>query len=404
MPERLRIVVLGMMGRCPYGGQTWGHLNWMLGFHKLGHEVWYIEDDSVWPYDPMKNSVTNDGRYAATHIQHSMERIGLRDRWAYRLHGEAGSWGLDEGRTLELYQSSDLLLNVAGAVALREEHLAARRRVMLQTDPVTMELRLAMGDESARLAFANHHVIATYGENYGATDCGVPFNGIAYVRTRQAIDLEWWNVAYEPRATHFTTVGNYRQSGNDVWFNGEWYRWSKHHEWEKFLTLAERTTQAFEIATTHDDAADCARLEAHGWRLTPAHPFTLDVFGEYRAYFRRSRGAFTVAKDQNVRLRSGWFSDREACYLATGKPVITQDTGFGAVLPTGDGLFAVSTVDEACAAVEAINSDYARHCTAARAIAEEFFDATRLARRLLDDVERAEPDRLFASVPAMADD
>jgi hypothetical protein len=333
-----------------------------------------------------------------------MERIGLRDRWAYRLRGELGSWGLDKARTIELYQSCDLLLNVAGAVALREEHLAAQRRVMMQTDPVTMELRLAMGDEFTRLAFANHHIIATYGENYGAADCGVPLNGIAYVRTRQATDLEWWSVDYEPAATHFTTIGNYRQLGNDVWFDGEWYRWSKHHEWEKFLTLAERTTQPFEMATTHDDAADRARLEAHGWRLRSAHPFTLDVFGAYRDYFRRSRGAFTVAKDQNVRLRSGWFSDREACYLATGKPVITQDTGFGAVLPTGEGLFAVSTVDEARAAVDAINSDYARHCTAARAIAEEFFDATRLARRLLDDVERAQPHRLFASVPAMAGD
>jgi hypothetical protein len=403
MPERLRVVVLGMMGRCPYGGQTWGYLNWMLGLHKLGHEVWYIEDDSVWPYDPVKNSLTSDGRYAATHIQHSMEQIGLGDRWAYRLHGEAGSWGLDEARTVELYASCDLLLNIAGAVALRDEHLAARMRVLVQTDPVTMELRLAMGDDSTRLAFANHHVVATYGENYGAPDCGVPLNGIRYVKTRQATDGEWWNVVYDPAATAFTTIGNYRQSGSDVWFNGEWYRWSKHYEWEKFLTLAERTSQPFEIATTHDDAIDRARLESHGWRLKAAHPFTLDVFGAYRDYFRESRGAFTVAKDQNVRLRSGWFSDREACYLASGKPVITQDTGFGAVLPTGEGLFAVNTVDDAHTAIDAINGDYARHCAAARAIAEEFFDATKVAKRLLDEVDRAEPHRPCAAVPAAVD-
>ena len=402
MRERLRIVVLGMMGRRPYGGQTWGYLNWLLGLHKLGHEVWYIEDDSVWPYDPIKNSVTNDGRYAAAHIQQSMERIGLRDRWAYRLNGETGSWGLDESRTLELYRSCDLLLNIAAAVKLRDEHLAARRRVMVQTDPVTMELRLAAGDESMRLAFANHHVIATYGENYGGADCGVPLNGIAYAKTRQATDLQWWSVAYDSTATHFTTIGNYRQSGSDVWFNGEWYRWSKHHEWEKFLSLAERTMQPLEIATTHNDASDRALLEAHGWRLRPAHPFTLDVFEAYRDYFRRSRGAFTVAKDQNVRLRSGWFSDREACYLATGKPVITQDTGFGAVLPTGEGLFAVRTVDDALGAIEAINTDYVRHCAAARAIAEEFFDARRVAARLLADIDRSTPRRLIADVPAMA--
>src|SRR4030095_7178630 len=112
-------------------------------------------------------------------------------------------------------------------------------------------------------------------------------------------------------------------SGNDVWFNGDWYRWSKHHEWEKFLTLAERTTQLFELATTHDDAADRERPQAHGWQLRPAQPFTLDVFGAYRDYFRRSRGAFTVAKDQNVRLRSGWLSDREATYLPSVEAVVT---------------------------------------------------------------------------------
>ncbi len=110
---------------------------------------------------------------------------------------------------------------------------------------------------------------------------------------------------------------------------------------------------------------------------------SLEVFGAYQDYFRRSRAEFTVAKDQNVRLRSGWFSERDVCYLASGKPVVAQDTGFGNVVPTGAGLFAVGTPEEAAAAIEEINGDYARHCRAARALAEEHFEASTVAAGLL---------------------
>jgi len=138
-----------------------------------------------------------------------------------------------------------------------------------------------------------------------------------------------------------------------------------------------------------DRPEDRARLESYGWRLVPPLEMSLDIFGAYRDYFRRSRAEFTVAKDQNVRLRSGWFSERDACYLASGKPVVAQDTGFGRLLPTGEGLFAFRNADEALAAVEAINSDYPRHCRAARAIAEEYFEARAVAGRLLRDIGAA---------------
>src|SRR5205823_11905744 len=134
-----------------------------------------------------------------------------------------------------LYRSCDALLDIVAATVLREEHLAASRRIYVQTDPVSSELRLANGDEHTRVAFANHHLIVTYGENYGAPDCGVPLNGIRYGKTRQPVDLELWPVSYDPEACFFTTIGNYRQDGNDVEYGGEVYRWSKHHEWEKFL-------------------------------------------------------------------------------------------------------------------------------------------------------------------------
>jgi hypothetical protein len=293
---------------------------------------------------------------------------------------------LREAELDDLYRSCDVLLNIVGATDLREEQLAAPFRVYVETDPVTAELRLANGDEHTRWAFSVHDVIATYGENYGAEDCQVPLNGMTYVKTRQPVDVDLWPEEFDREARFFTTIGNYRHDGGDVEYEGDIYRWSKHHEWEKLLDVPSRTDQPFELAMWPDDEADRRRLEESGFRLTPPFEMSLDVFGAYPEYFRRSRAELTVAKDQNVRMRSGWFSERDACYLASGKPVVAQDTGFGNVLPTGDGLFAFSTVDEALTAIEEINSDYERHCRAAREIAEEHFETSRVAGRLLSDL------------------
>ena len=387
MTRRRRLVVLGMMGRGPWGGQTWLYLNWLRGLVGLGHDVWYVEDDTVWPYDPEREAVGDDCGYAVQHVAASLERIGLADRWAFRLADRAGAcWGLSPSALAELYGSCDALLNVGGAVELREEHLVVPLRVYVETDPVTAELRLAAGDEHTRRAFAAHHVLATYGENYGAADCGVPPPGQAWVTTRQPIDLTLWPAAFTPDAPCYTTIGNYRQRGGDVVLGGEVYRWSKHHEWEKFVDLPRRTGRRFEVALNVDDAGDRARLASHGWRVVSPLEFSRDVFGGYPAFIRCSRAEFTVAKDQNVRLRSGWFSERDACYLASGKPVIAQDTGFGAALPVGAGLFAVRGLEDAVEAVRAVEGDYPAHCRAARRLAEECFEARAVAARLLADV------------------
>ncbi|HKF80977.1 MAG TPA: hypothetical protein VKB17_09160 [Thermoleophilaceae bacterium] len=387
MGGRLTLVVLGMMGRMPFAGQTWLYLNWLRGLSKLGHQVFYVEDDTVWPYHPGHNAVTDDCSYAVSHISGCMARIGLPDRWAFRLADRKGAcWGMSPARLRDLYSSCDALLNIVGATDLREDHLRAPLRVYVETDPVISELKLAHGDEHTRKALANHHVVATYGENYGAPDCGVPLGDREYLKTRQPVDLELWPMTYTPQARFFTTVGNYRQSGDDVEYEGRLYLWSKHHEWQRFMDLPQRTSQAFRLAMLPDDRADRELLTSHGWQLTSPFEMSLDVFGAYADFIRQSRAELTVAKDQNISLRSGWFSERDACYLASGKPVVAQDTGFPNILPTGDGLFAFGTIEEAVAAIEAVNADYRHHCEAARALAEESFEAAAVAGRLLDDV------------------
>jgi hypothetical protein len=385
MAKRLTLVVLGMMGRAPFAGQTWLYLHWLRGLQRLGHDVYYVEDDTVWPYDPVADTVTDDCTYGVRHIAASMEAIGLAKRWAFRLADREGAcFGTSERGLRELYERCDALLNVGGATDLREDQLRAPLRVYIETDPVGSQLRLASGDRHTEEAFANHHVIASYGENYGAGDCGVPLDARTYVPTRQPVDLELWPMAFAPESSLFTTIGNYRQEGLDVEWQGSTYSWSKHHEWERFMELPARTGQGFEMALMHSTASDRERLRAAGWRLVPSLEMSLDVFGAYPRYIQGSRAEFTVAKDQNVRLRSGWFSERAVCYLASGKPVVTQDTGFSNILPTGEGLFAIDDIEGAAEAIERINADYRRHCEAARSIAREYFDAAAVASRLLN--------------------
>jgi hypothetical protein len=206
------------------------------------------------------------------------------------------------------------------------------------------------------------------------------------VKTRQPIDLELWRMAFDPRAERYTTIGNWKQQGNDIEWNGETYRWSKHHEFLKFLELPrQRPALRFELSLNVDDEADRRLLAEHGFALTSPLRRSLDPLG-YQEFFRASRGEWTVAKDQNVRLRSGWFSERDACYLASGKPVIAQSTGFEKFLPTGEGLFAFRTLDEILSALDRIETDYPRACRAAREIACGQFEATRVCRRLLEDL------------------
>ena len=384
----LKLVVLGMMGRCPFGGQTWLYLNWLRGLSRLGHEVWYVEDDATWPYDPRANTIVDDPSYAGEYLERVLARIGLSGRWAYRplFRGRDECLGLSVPALRELYRSCDAILNVCGATVLNEDHQLAPRRVYVETDPVTNQLELASGKQKTFEVLRAHDTLVTYGENYGAADCGVPLaGGFAYAKTRQPIDLELWPMAFDAQAPYYTTIGNWKQQGHDVVWNGETYYWSKHHEFLKYVELPRRAPKArFELWLNVDDAGDRRTLEQHGFRLASPLEISLEPFG-YQELFRRSRAEWTVAKDQNVRLRSGWFSERDACYLACGKPVIAQATGFENLLPTGEGLFAFRDMDGVLAAIETIEADYPKACRAARAVAEEHFEAAAVCRRFLAD-------------------
>jgi hypothetical protein len=251
------------------------------------------------------------------------------------------------------------------------EHSATGRLVYLETDPVQLQAELLRRDAEAIAFLKCHCALFTWGLNYGKPDCQVPLpDDFKYELTLPPIVPDFWQ-SDGGYGNSFTTIGNWRQHGA-IKLNGDVYQWSKHFEFLKFIDLPARTGQLFELALGSYGDTDKQLLEGHGWKVRDALPFSLNP-DDYRQYIMQSRGEFTVAKDQNVRLRSGWFSERSAQYLAAGRPVIMQQTGFSNTLPTGMGLFAFSTMDEIVEAVETINADYKRHCRAAQAISEEYF-------------------------------
>jgi hypothetical protein len=367
-------------------------IHYLVGLKRLGCDVYYVDTHGRAPKMFMESG--HDGSAtAAAFIDQLMRRIGLGDRWAYQArHADGRCYGLSEARLRRLYGSAALIINLHGATAPLPEHSATGRLIYVETDPVRPQVELHHGLQDTVDFLEQHCALFTFAENYGRRDCGLPVSRrFAFVPTRQPIVLDFWRPARRA-GDPFTTIGNWRQRGREVALGGEVYAWSKHLEFRKFLDLPAQTGQAFELALSRCDAESMLLLKRKGWRVRDALRCCRDLDG-YREYIRGSRGEFTVAKDQNVRLQTGWFSDRSATYLAAGRPVVTQDTGFGNVLPTDEGLFAFSTLDAAAAAVDAIDSEYRRHSEAAVAIAREYFDAGVVLDRLLADVGLARPRR-----------
>jgi hypothetical protein len=398
MKNQIRIVVMGIMGRTPLAGVTWQVLQYFEGFRRLGYDCYYIEDTGDWAYNPDQTTSEYDDaqyvvncEYAVNYVAQVMSSRGFGDRWAYRSRIDKRLFGLSVSQVSSVFKDADVLVNLTGSTWLFEEHLRVPVRVYVETDPVIRQIEVANGDRDAITQLSAHTHRFTYGENLGAPDCGMPSTQFEYHPTRPPIIMDWWTEADTPSAAFghprqmYTTIANWKQTGKNLKWNGETYYWSKHLEFLKFIDLPGHAPQKLELALLFSGSEQCTKamsvLKSHGWLVRDAKTVSQDIHS-YRDYILQSRGEFTVAKDQNIRLRSGWFSDRSACYLAAGRPVITQDTAFGNLLPTGLGLFSFRTIEDIVAAFESIETDYKRNCVAARDIAAEYFAAEKVLGRL----------------------
>jgi len=388
--ERRRIVVLGAMAEMPYAGVAWQVLHYLEGLRRLGHDVVYVEDTGNWPYDPDLETVTDDASGAVRRLGKLMQTAGFGEGWAFVNAARDGEvWGMTLERMGEAVAGADVIINLSGATVLKEAHLEVPVRIYLETDPVTPQLEIALGRRSTVDFLAAHTHHFSFGERLGLPDCTVPVERFTYLPTRQPVVLDWWPPpACFPRppseGLRFTTVASWEQGHKDIEFAGETYTWSKSAEFLKLLEVPHRAGVAIDLALALDDAPTIALLERSGFGVLPALSLSRDLH-TYREFITASGAEFTAAKDQNVRLRSGWFSDRTATYLATGRPAVVQDTGFEAALPTGEGLLSFRTADEAVEGLQRVAADYEHHSRAARAIAAEHFRAETVLERLLGE-------------------
>jgi GT2 family glycosyltransferase len=399
--HRPKVVLLGMMSKMPVAGVVWQYLHYLLGFERLGYEAYYVEAHGRTPSMLMESGETADasGR-AAAFIATIMRRYGLSDRWAYRaLHRDGRCFGITESRLEQLLGSAELIVNLHGGTKPLPELRATDRLVYLETDPVQLQLELAEGYEASYAFLEAHAAFFTFAENYGQEDCLLPVSDrFRFETTRQPVLPDLWETTRPPSHDRLTTIGNWSQPWRDVAVDGAVYTWSKDQEFKKLLDLPERAGPRFELALSSYEDADRELLEAHGWRVRPAMAFSTDLVA-YREYIAGSAGEFTVAKDQNVSFRTGWFSDRSATYLASGRPVITQDTGFGRALPVGEGLFAFSSEEEAVEALARIDAEPERQRRAARELAVEFFAPEVVLGKMLGQLGMRVPGRCGEAPP-----
>jgi hypothetical protein len=377
----MRIVCAGYLVRYPLGGQTWHHLQYLVGFRRLGHHVTFVEHHG-WTescYDAAADVVTSNPAYGVGYVQALMAIHGLRHDWCY-LAEDGTAHGMPRAELERRCRAADLYLSLSNINDIPEAD-ACGRRALVDTDPVFTQI----GAHGLGPPLDWYDTLFTYGENVHQPGCEMPTAGARWVPTRQPVVLDLWPVEPGDPGAPLTTVMNWSAYGEHV-HEGRVYG-QKGRQLEPFVDFPAATGEPMEIALSAPEDVR-ARLRRGGWRLADPRAVTRTP-GRYQEYLRASRAEFSVAKHGYVVTRSGWFSDRSAGYLASGRPVIVEDTGFSESLPCGRGLLAFRDQAQARAAIHALAQDYAGHCVAARQVAERFFDARVVLGALLDACARS---------------
>ena len=385
----MRIIVTGLIAQYPLGGVAWDYLQYVFGLHRLGHDVYYIEDTGQWPYNPAEGGVSEGCFFNVSYLADLMSRYGLGSRWAYRFPWESQWFGLDNATRMDVVESADLLINVSGTLASPSEYRSAKCMAYIDSDPVFTQLKLARGQEDFRRMVDVHDVHFSFGECLPGT---IPATGHDWRPTRQPIVLSEWRTGRTHRDV-FTTVMNWT-SYKPISFEGRTYG-QKDSEFMRFIDLPKRVAPTvLEVAanTGKTRRTPASFLSHKGWHLVSPDDVCPDI-DSYRNYIKSSYAEWSVAKNGYVVGQSGWFSCRSACYLAAGRPVVVQDTGFSSVVPVGEGILSFSTPDEAADAIAAVREDYDLHSLAARRTAEQFFNSDKVLERLINESLEAQSSR-----------
>jgi hypothetical protein len=391
----LRIVVSGLVATFPFGGVFWDYLQYVLGFARLGHEVLYLEDTGKWCYDPAAQTFVESGAANAAYLAYELSKLDsqLADRWFYR-DVTGRTWGRSWQQVVEFCDSADLFVHISGSCLMRDEYFNASRVVLIDSDPMYTQAlvpeyvagRLTDPDGIFSVEMLlRHDAFFTFAENIADPHCRVPRQLFNWRPTRQPIVLDYFDRAefqapLASRRQALTTVMSWEPSDKSPLIEGVRYS-GKGVEFLRFIDLPRAVSLPIEIAMSGPAPRD--RLNEAGWVLIDGYQVSRDPW-TYRSYLANSLGEWSVAKNAYVQSRSGWFSCRSACYLALGVPVVVQDTGFTAMLPSQEGILSFSTPEEAKVAIGALRAEPQRHARAAREIAHEYFDSKIVLRQLID--------------------
>jgi hypothetical protein len=380
----LKAIVTGMIATYPVGGVAWDYGQYALGLERLGWDVYYLEDTGWESYDPIKGQYGPDYTYGVRFLAQSMAQLSstLAARWHVRSM-DGKSHGLDASRISAAIAGADLFLNVSGGTLLREEYMSCSCKVLIDSDPgwnhfVNFPKWDANPGWQRSCGYRAHDYFFTYAERIGKPDCELPDLGIAWQPTRPPVVTNLWRC--EPPGNTWTTVMTWDNFRRPIESNGKVYG-TKELEFGRVESLPQRVPASFELAVG-GASPPSEHWRSLGWSVIDSHEVSRTM-DQYQQYVQSSRGEFSVAKNVYVATRSGWSSCRSVCYLAAERPVVVQDTGFSEIIPTGEGLLTFTDMEQATAALIAVESDYGRHQKKAREIANDYYDSKVVLRNLL---------------------
>ncbi len=379
MTAKVSILLSGMIAGVPHqGGATWAVLQYLLGFKRLGHEVCFVEPVEAAALIPAGAALDRSAN--AAYFRQVMAEFGLERSSALLLVSTRETVGLPYAEVCRQAARADVLVNISGM--LTDERLTSRipLRVYLDLDPAFNQLWHAA--QGIDVGLAGHTHFVTVGLAVGQPESTVPTCGRPWLTTLPPVVLPWWPVAESLTYDALTTIANWRGYGS-IEHEGIFYG-QKAHSLRPLITLPTLTDEQFILALAihPDERKDLAALASNGWRLLDPQQVAATP-ASYGRFIRGSKAEFGIPKAGYVTARSGWFSDRSVCYLASGRPVLAQETGFSRFLPTGEGLLPFETSDDVLAGIAAFRRDYPRHARAARALAEEYLDSGKVLGRLL---------------------
>ena len=386
----MKAIVTGMIATYPVGGVVWDYAQYLVGLERLGFEVFYLEDTGRETYNPLKGEYGEDCSYGAEFLKASLAKLSptLATRWRFR-NMDGKTVGIDDRTFSDVLRGAELFLNVSGGTLLRDEYLACKRKVLIDSDPGWNHFQNfprwdASPNWQSSHGYRAHDFFFTYAERMGRPDCLLPDCGLAWKPTRPLVLMDCWHAA--PPGEKWTTVMTWKNFSETIQYKGVTYG-TKEMEFGKVEQLPARILHGgtkLEIAVGGNEAPR-ESWRSLGWDVVESQDISRTA-DDYRSYIQNSRGEFSVAKNVYVATRCGWFSCRSVCYLAAGLPVVVQDTGFSEFIPTGEGLFAFSDLDEAVSGIEAVEKDYRRHQRAARELARTYFASDVVLRDLLTGI------------------